>query len=171
MKNDGVKGSVILSKMVRKTGPRELGIMALTSKGYFGSSKYKVVNDCESILEIVKMPKWEELFLLLSLVTGGSIYCLLLFVTTENPSFISCLMDVSLPPASPVIVPSKMLLKVSIIQRTFPREEGKANTRSLRCAAHGQGKWQFWSAVPSTSARSESQGMRREDSGEEPFPR
>lgn len=115
------------------------------------------------------MPKWEELFLLLFLV-GGFIYCLLPFVTTENPSLSSCLMDVSLLPASPMIVPSKMLLKVSIIQRTFSREEGKADTRGLRCVVHGQGKWHFWSPVASNSARSESQGVRREDSGERTFP-
>lgn len=74
-----------------------------------------MVNDCESILEIVKMPKWEELFLLLSLVTGGSIYYFLLLVTTENPSLSSYLMDVSFPSPSPVIVHSKILLKLSSI--------------------------------------------------------
>lgn len=49
-------------------------------------------------------------------------------------------MDVSLPPASPVIVPFKMLLRVSIIQRIFSEEEGKAHTRGLRCAAHEHAK-------------------------------
>lgn len=48
----------------------------------------------------------------------------------------SCFMDVSLPPASPVTVPSKMLLRVSIVQSTFPKEEGRVDTRGLECAAH-----------------------------------
>lgn len=67
--------------------------------------------------------------LLLSLVTVGSIYCLLFLVVTPTISPSSYLMDVSLPPASPLIVPIKMLLKVSIIQRIFSEEEGKAHTK------------------------------------------
>lgn len=101
-----------------------------------------MVNDCGSTLEIVKLPKGEEWFLL---ILSARRVCSLPFTFCLNrDSFLSpssCLRSVSLPLASPVMVPSQMPPKVSFIRRMLPKEGGRADSRDLGCAAHAQGKW------------------------------